>query len=94
MERFLACLLLVVLLPLLLLVTLLIYSNAEGAIVITDEVLNTRGQIIRRLRFWTTGRGSAFFPALGRCLRTYSIDEFPRLWNVVRGDLRLRDLLV
>ena len=93
-ERFVACMFLVFLLPTLLLVAVLIYQTSGGPVVVTDELPRNDGNAVHRIiRFRTTGRGSLFFHAIGRILRVYSIDEFPGLWSVARADIRLRDFL-
>jgi lipopolysaccharide/colanic/teichoic acid biosynthesis glycosyltransferase len=93
-ERFLACVLLLVFLPMLFFVTSLIHLTAGSPVIVADELRTIDGPVTHRHRFRTTGRATAsFFPIIGRFLRTYSIDEFPGLWSVARGNMKLRNLL-
>ena len=91
LERSVACVFLVVLLPTLLLVAFLIHSTSGTPVLVTDELPDTAGAVARRLRFRTTGRGPSFFRVMGRFLRAYSFDEWPGLWSVACGDIGLRD---
>src|SRR5262245_39385509 len=92
LERFVACVFLVVLLPMLLLIALLIHQTAGSPVILTDELPSSDGTAVRRsLRFRTTGRGPSFFHTFGRFLRVSSIDELPGFWSVAHGDIKLRD---
>ena len=94
LERFTACVLLIIVLPVLLLAMVLIHWTAGSPIIVTDELQTVDGAVVNRYRFRTTGRGrSSFFPVTSRFLRTYSIDKFPGLWSVADGDMKLKDFL-
>ena len=92
-ERLLALLLFVAVSPTLLWAAVLLRINSPDPILLTDEVLNQDGSVLRSYRFRTTGRGSDAFRLVGRILRRFSIDELPGLWAVVQGRVGLRQFL-
>src|SRR5438876_11898441 len=93
LERFIAFIFLVIILPTLLFVGLFIRLTAGSPIILTDAVPMSDGSFAQSLRFRTTGSGTPLFRAFGRVLRRYGIDECPAFWSVARGDIRLREVV-
>ena len=91
-ERLLALAFLICLLPTLLLIGCFLRSNSDEQVLLSDQVLSN-GTMVRSYRFRTTGRGSRAFRGFGRFLRAYGMDELPGLRSVVRGDIRLKQML-
>ena len=60
-ERFLACVLLSVMLPALAFIASVILCVAGKPIMVTEELTTADGATARRCRFRTTGHGSSFF---------------------------------
>ena len=92
-ERLAALLMLFVSLMTLMVIALIMHLTSSAPILLSDEIVTRKGTLAHRYRFRTAGKGTAAFRAMGRILRTYSLDEFPALWNVARGELRLSDVL-
>lgn len=93
MERSLATILLVTLLPTLILVGVVFRANTDQPVLVTDDMTRMDGTELRLHRFRTTGRGTPAFRLVGRLLRLAGIDDFPALWDVVRGQIGFRNLL-
>ena len=93
LERCFAVLALVVLGPSVLLLGLFLHANSDEPVLITDRFIGKNGRPVQSYRFRTTGRGSSVFRAVGRLLRTYSLDELPGFWAVVRDECGLLDVL-
>ena len=84
---------LIVLAPSLALVAFLLRASTDDRILLTDDLAGADGRHLRTYRFRTTGRGTPAFLAVGRCLRAFSIDQFPGLWSVVRGQISFGEFL-
>lgn len=69
-----------------------LYQSAGAPIFVRDETLTIDQRVVWKLRFRTTGAGHLKLPSLGRFLRRWRLDELPAIFNVLRGELKLRDL--
>ena len=94
LDRLIALILLMLFAPTLAVVAGLISAWSPGEIILKDEIAMGKGRLIHGYRFRTTGKGSKRFPALGRFLRGYGLDEMPSLWAVVKGEMRLNEFMV
>jgi lipopolysaccharide/colanic/teichoic acid biosynthesis glycosyltransferase len=92
-ERLVGLLVVIVFLPTLLLLALFLRTNSDESVLLTDRFVGKSGRPVQSYRFRTTGRGTSAFRIVGRFLRTYSLDELPGFWAVVRGECGLLDIL-
>jgi sugar transferase EpsL len=98
-DRYLATMALVVLLPLLVLLALMVRWRIGSPVIFTQTRPGKRGRPFRLYKFRTMtdardadGKLLADGERLtrfGRWLRSTSLDELPELWNVLRGDMSL-----
>jgi lipopolysaccharide/colanic/teichoic acid biosynthesis glycosyltransferase len=91
--RLVALLILISLAPALFVIWLLLRTNTDEPVFQKQELQTADRGIVMSYRFRTAGRGGVAFLAIGSCLRRYSLDEFPALWSVLAGELRLGDIL-
>jgi Undecaprenyl-phosphate glucose phosphotransferase len=101
-DKVLSASLLVLLAPVMLLIALLIKLESRGSIFFVQERFGFNNNTIRVLKFRTmytdrcdpgggqrTVRNDPRVTALGRVLRSLSLDELPQLFNVMKGDMSL-----
>ena len=93
---------LVVLSPALAAIALLVKLSSPGPILFRQERIGRHGESFLLLKFrtmycgtrqegdtiWTTRNDPRCTP-IGAVLRKFSLDEFPQLWNVIRGEMSL-----
>jgi lipopolysaccharide/colanic/teichoic acid biosynthesis glycosyltransferase len=91
LERVVAAALLAAALPALLMIGFVLRMNTDERILLADEWPKADGTKVRVHRFRTTGRGSAAFRALGRILRHGCFDDMPAIWDVMIGQITIRE---
>ena len=91
---------LVLLTPLLLLIAAAVAAESRGGAFFHQERIGRHGVPFRLHKFRsmhvhrdgaqvTLGNSDPRITSVGRVLRKYKLDEFPQLWNVVKGDMSL-----
>ena len=88
-ERAMALVILIALAPCLALVAFLLRTNTDEPVLVVDDRASADGRYVRTYQFRTTGRGTPTFRSVGHFVRLYSIDQFPGLWAIVRGQISL-----
>ena len=99
MSRFIAILMTIVLSPVLLLVALLIKLESPGPAVFMQKRVGQFGRLFTIYKFRTMQIGTPDLPSdkvgeddprftkSGKFLRRFSIDEFPQLFNIIKGEM-------
>src|SRR5580765_1631603 len=90
-ERFFAAFFIFFCLPMVAFLALIIHATAGRPVFVTDEWVKD-GRRLRAHRFRTVGPGEPVFRSVGGYIRQASWDIIPSLWNVVCGEIRLRDI--
>jgi lipopolysaccharide/colanic/teichoic acid biosynthesis glycosyltransferase len=100
-ESVIALVMLALALPLMLLIAVSIKMSSDGPVFFRQARVGRNGKEFQLLKFrtlhrdpeaenghWVQSDDPRIFPA-GRVLRQFRLDEFPQLWNILRGDLSL-----
>jgi lipopolysaccharide/colanic/teichoic acid biosynthesis glycosyltransferase len=96
-----SCLAVLLLSPLLLLVALLVKCTSPGPVFYSQERVGKGAKVFRILKFRSmiagadakgpsiTSSGDTRVTPFGALLRKFKIDEFPQLWNVLKGEMSI-----
>lgn len=92
--------LLVVLMPFLLVLTAIAAYDTAGAPFFVQTRMGRGGKPFRMIKFRTMSKSAPenlatnefknandFISPIGHCLRKFSLDELPQLWNVLKGEM-------
>lgn len=99
LNRLIAVLIAVALAPVLLVIALIIKCESRGPVIFIQRRVGRFGKLFTIYKFRTmqtgmpdlpsdqVGENDPRFTASGKWLRRFSIDEFPQLWNIIKGDM-------
>jgi lipopolysaccharide/colanic/teichoic acid biosynthesis glycosyltransferase len=100
-DRAIACILLIVLMPLFLIIALLIKIDSPGPIIFKQERVGYKKKLFTIYKFRTmihnvrhnsesdfnVYEGDTRITNIGKILRKWSLDEIPQFFNIVKGDM-------
>ena len=90
-DRSFALLSLILVLPLLPVISLIVFFSVRGeSVIFTQERVGRHGKLFTIYKFRTIRRGldgKEVISPIARLLRKYKLDELPELWNVVKGNM-------
>ncbi|HLO89175.1 MAG TPA: heterocyst development glycosyltransferase HepC [Nostocaceae cyanobacterium] len=87
LDWLLALILLVLLTPIMLALMVIIQVYSPGAWFSYEWYVGERGKLFRLIKFCTHDKQN--LQLLGNWMSKYSLDNLPKLWNVLRGEIRL-----
>ena len=84
-DRLIAAVLLVLFLPPMLTISLVVYLDSGAPVLLRSHYADVDGDRVGVLCFRTVG-------SVGAWLKKFSLDCFPALWDVLRGEIGIRDM--
>ena len=100
-DLFLSIILLIIFLIPLLFISILILSTSKGPFLYWSKRIGKENRIFYMPKFRTMsigapevathllGNPSTYYTPIGKFIRKFSIDEFPQLYSIIRGDMSL-----